>query len=150
MDNKFVQTEKPIKLEDIEEIEIKYGFSFPKDFKTLYMKYNGGSPEKYLYRLEDIVLVVSEFLPVKYGTDKEQLEYYYKDLVLDEKILPNYLVPFAIDPGGDFFCFSIRKEEDYGSIYIWRHEEYENPDAALLYVCCSLEEFIDGLKEEQE
>ena len=147
-ENKFIQFEKPIELKDIKEIEEKFGFSLPEEVQRHYLKYNGGCPERYLYLKDDITFVVNEFLPIKYGNEKGQLEHYYKDLVLEEKIIPKYMIPFAVDPSGDVFCFSIRHDE-LAAVYIWRHEKSTNSNGNLLYLCSSFEIFINEMKEDQ-
>lgn len=64
----------------------------------------------------------------------------------EEGIGRDDLVPFAIDPGGRPFYFSLGKD-DNGTVYIDRMGAgYENP---LLKIADSFEEFINGLQAEE-
>jgi hypothetical protein len=72
---------------------------------------------------------------------------------LDEKRLPNHLLPIAHDPLGNLICISCSKE-DFGYIYFWDHEnavDYANStdaDYSNLYIIAkSFKEFIAGLQD---
>ena len=63
---------------------------------------------------------------------------------------PKHLIPFATDPGGDEFCFSIKKGEE-GKIYYLAHEFYErsNPRKGTRLLANNLTEFINGMVAEE-
>jgi hypothetical protein len=56
--------------------------------------------------------------------------------------------PFAFDPGGWHFCLSL-DESDFGAIIVNRWTDHL-PEEQFLKIADSLEEFINGLKREDE
>lgn len=81
----------------------------PEDLKGFYKINNGGHSEINLFELNGNGYKINEFLPLKYGDDT--IESTYRDTFVDNPLLPNHLVPFAVDAGGDYFCFSIDENE---------------------------------------
>ncbi|HLN26642.1 MAG TPA: SMI1/KNR4 family protein [Gemmataceae bacterium] len=144
--NTFVDTEKDISDADLSRVEETFGFSFPSAVRLHCLKYNGGSPQKYLYKAGDTIFVVHEFLPIRYG--KDRLEDTIQSLKHDDEILPKHLVPFAVDPGGDYYCFSVRSQ-DQGTIWFYIGDYHDEPEKAAVYVAESLPEFIQGMTEEE-
>lgn len=71
-------------------------------------------------------------------------------LLREDEAIPNRLIPFADEDGGNLFCFSVR-EEDYGAIYYYDHEfEYgEDPEDHVTYLAESITIFINSLVEEE-
>ena len=57
-------------------------------------------------------------------------------------------LPFAFDPGGWHFCLNM-DEKDYGAIFINRWTDHL-PEDQFVKIADSFEEFIDGLKREDE
>ena len=133
---------------DLLEIETKYNFKFPKEIREHYLEYNGGTLEKEIFNDSDgFKYIFNWFIPIKYG--KRNLATLL-DILRVDPILPEWLIPFADDPGGDLLCFSIKEGEE-GSIYYWSHEyEYgEDPEKHIWYLTRTLEEFINSMIEEQ-
>jgi hypothetical protein len=57
-------------------------------------------------------------------------------------------IPFAYDPGGWHFCLSM-SDDDYNSVYINRWTDHK-PEDQFIKIADSFEEFIDGLRREDE
>lgn len=145
--NEFVDTERMVTNSDLDHIERAFHFTFPKQVRSHYLDYNGGSPKKYLFSKDGAIIVVHEFLPVKYG--KHLLEQAFSNLKVDSDVLPEHLVAFATDAGGDYFCFSIR-DKDAGSIWIYRGEYSDEPDRAVRFLANSLNEFVEGMEADED
>ena len=94
-DNPFVDFEQPITSADLDAVEQRFGFAFPRELRAHYLNYNGGCPTKYLFAKDDRVHVVQQFLALRYGADT--FEQTFEDLKVAGAILPAHLVPFAID-----------------------------------------------------
>ncbi|MCY6354522.1 SMI1/KNR4 family protein [Clostridium sp. ZS2-4] len=139
--NKILESKKPISEEDIKYVENKYKFFMPKDIRKHYLQYNGGYPEKSMYTTDNgDEFVVTWFIPIK--SDKKSSELYAVLGVLrEEKVIPDWLIPFADEAGGDFYCYSLRKNE-LGAIYYWSHEFND-----VVYITKSLEEFLNNMVE---
>lgn len=145
--NEFVGTERGITEADLGAVELSLHFAFPGAFRSHYLRYNGGSPTNCIFKKDDVVYVLHEFLPVKYG--KHLFEQSFRSLKVEDEIIPVHLVPFAVDPGGDYYCFSV-SDEDGGAIWIYRGEYSDDPDRAVQFLARSLEEFLGGMIAEQD
>lgn len=118
----------PIVASDLDAVENRFGFKFPQDVRDFYLTTNGGRPEKDRFVYGDQMCTLHEFLPIKHGKKSLTLE---STLLRVRSLLPDHLIPFAVDPGGDFFCFSTR-EEDLGAIYFYRMDCHDPSRAAKL------------------
>ena len=67
-ENPFIRTKHPLTNADLIEVEQKFHFTFPSEFRRHYLQYNGGSPEKNLFKKNDRIFIVQEFLQIKFGT----------------------------------------------------------------------------------
>ena len=64
-------------------------------------------------------------------------------LVVKERLVPVTMVPFAVDPGGDYFFVDTTTTD--GHVYIYRHDTaHEN----LRSLGCGFDEFLASLVEE--
>ncbi len=97
---------KDIKLKDISKIEKKLKLAFPEDLKQHLLRWNGGQPEKNVFRLDESNFTIHEFLTLKYGKYWNIPEI-YMEIAITDKRMPENLMPFAIDPGGAFFSIKI-------------------------------------------
>jgi hypothetical protein len=144
--NDFIETEPGISDQDIDNVEHAYSFVFPKQFRDHYLRYNGGSPNKYLFKRDDVIFVVHQFLPIRYG--RHRFEESFRNLKVEASILPADLVPFGMDPGGDYYCFSTGPKQ-YGSIWMYRGE-YDDPASAREKLADSLVEFIERMEADED
>ena len=146
-DNIFDDVQRQIDESILVEIQQELGITFPPEIKKHYLTYNGGCPKRYVLRRDANTYVVQEFLPIKYGRDEQLLlEDAYRDLVRDRHVIPQYLIPFAIDPGGDFFCFSTR-HEDLGAIFFFQGEyALDKPERSVDYLASSFADFVEHLE----
>ena len=145
--NNFQRSKERITINDIEFIESQFSFQFPNDFKEHYLEYNGGKPEKSFFILNDTIYGIQLFLSIKNGN--QTIENDVQDLKVDDSILPDKLIPFAIDSSGNYFCFS-KKEADFGVIYYWDSENYDDENRAVTYLASSLDEFINSMQNDPE
>jgi len=127
---------------DIKNSEQQLNIKFPEELKEYYKINNGGHSEVNLFELNGNGYKINEFLPLKYGDDT--IESTYKEAFVDNSLMPKDLVPFAADAGGDYFCFSI-KENEYGNIYFYESEYYDNPARSHVFLANSLSEFLEKL-----
>ena len=144
--NEFENTKISITEQDINKIEETFKFNFPTDFKSHYLIYNGGRPKKHVFIDEGYEFIVGYFIPIKHGVNDRILERVL-ELFRDDQDFPNWLIPFADEPGGNLYCFSIDPDEE-GAIYYWNHE-IEDPEESYSYLAESLKEFIDSMVENE-
>ena len=145
----FIRTVHHVTNSDLAEVERAFGFSFPAAFRTHYLTHNGGRPQNNLFKRDDSLYVVSEFLPIKYGRADCLFEDVFRDLKVEREVLPKHLVAFADDPGGDYYCFSV-DDKDAGTIWIYRGEYSDEPDRAVQFLAESLNEFFDNMVADED
>lgn len=138
----------PVSVVDIKEVEKRFGIQLPKPLKEFYLQSNGGRPDRDRYKGDGDIYIVNAFLPIKYaagtgGTLERSIQW----LKVDRRVLPDDLVPFAVDPFGNYFCFSI-SEVGAGAIYFVGMECKGIPNGILL--CSSFDEFLANLKRKGE
>lgn len=147
--NDFLDLAPQISEEYLQQLEKKYSFIMPSMVKKHVLKYNGGYPEKNVFIGKDGERYsVAYFIPIKY--EDYHLEKVL-DLLRDNEIFPEWLIPFADDDGGNFFCYSLRNSE-IGAIYYYSHEfDYgEDPENQGTYLSSSFDAFIDALEMDEE
>jgi len=146
--NTFCNVKKSIDEADIKRIEDKYAFTMPYEFKEHYLQYNGGYPEKSVFICNDgSKYVVNYFIPIK-----NEQEDYNLDTVLNilryDLTIPDWLIPFADEEGGNLFCFSLRDNE-LGTIYYYDHE-FTNGKNNVRRISNTLETFINSMIENED
>src|SRR6266496_3077320 len=119
----FTNAQRLVFEPDLEEVENSLGFKFPTEVKEHYLRVNGGRPVVNLFQKDGQPFRVDEFLAIKHGDPETTLEGTYRRVVGRNPFFPDYLVPIAVDQGGDFFCFS-RRNQDYGAMYCYRNDYF--------------------------
>ena len=147
---KFSNTKPAVTDADLNGVEKRFAFRFPPEFRELYLRTNGGTPDPNRFVDKKGPCIVHEFLPIKYaGTGISTVERSIQRLKVEQALLPKHLVQFAVDPGGDYYCFSIRPDE-VGAIYLFHMDHYHEPERAVEYLAGSLGEFLSELKRKGE
>jgi cell wall assembly regulator SMI1 len=144
-ENVFDDVAPPLSQEDLQAAERAIGFGLPSDLRRHYLKWNGGIPRRDTHVDSDgIERGVQEFIPIKHHPEGWTIENKILDLVQTRKLIPDTLVPFAVDYGGNFFCVS---REDQSVVYYAMDTWVDARKARPVRIASSLEEFIDGLVE---
>ena len=143
--NKFTDLETSVTPKELKEILAPFDFIIPAELQKHILTLNGGEPERCLCIVNDRIFVVQNFLPVKYSSSSAvRFEDVLSQLKGRQPIIPSHLIPFAIDPGGDFFCIS-NSEKDFGEIFFYRGEYSDDPRRAVSFLAPSLEQFVENL-----
>ncbi len=134
---------------DLNEIEKQYGFIFPQDVRRHYMLHNGGHPDKNRFSNESGNYIIDSFIPIKVSTLRTTptLETILQWLRVERKFLPDQFIPFADDPCGNLYCFSVA-EKDFGAIFWFEAERHERHRTNFL--ASSLDEFLSKLRKKGE
>lgn len=159
MNNTFELCEKKISLLEIEQLEDNLKYKFSNDFIEHYLQFNGGRPLKSWYYINDDIdpLEIAQFKSIKYynltlGSSTLLIDncYYY---MIERKVIPRNIIPFAIDWGGNFFCIN----QDDNSVLFYAVDSFndeltleENHKNAQLYLAPSFNVFIKNLMNEDE
>jgi cell wall assembly regulator SMI1 len=153
----FSQTESQLNLAQIEEVEKYIGLNFPSEYKEHLLQNNGGQCSPNVFKFNEngawTESCIDWFLAI-YDGEYDNLKKYIETYKIEEKRLPDHILPIAHDPGGNLICISCHKNDE-GHIYFWDHEnevDYkisnDNNYSNLYLVAKSFSEFIDGLKED--
>ncbi|WP_010247870.1 SMI1/KNR4 family protein [Acetivibrio cellulolyticus] len=110
--------DKPINREDIAKVEQIFGASFPEDYVNCIQLYHGGKAKPNGVDLNGNVRVFAKLLSFLDDSFYNIVNTYInnKDRFMDG------IYPFAIDPGGNYFCFDFRKDKNNPTIVFWNHE----------------------------
>ena len=127
--------------DDIDDLSQRLGVTFPASARRHYLEFNGGIPSLDVYDMNGELLAVQQFFSIKYGVPLFTIEDNYEELALRQGILPKNLLPFAIDPGGDYYCLST----ETGEVSIFRPEFLPDHEKANVRICESIDEFTSGL-----
>jgi cell wall assembly regulator SMI1 len=153
----FSQTEVPVTIAQIEEVEKYIGLEFPKPYKNHLLKYNGGQCTPNVFIFEEggaeTSSIVDWFLAI-YDGDSDSLKEAVETYKVEEKRMPLHMLPIAHDPGGNLICISCGAK-DNGFIYFWNHEDevdYEqagDDDYSNLYLIAKdFDTFLENLMTE--
>jgi len=143
----FQGCERAITDSDLDAVERRLGINLPLDLRQHYLHFNGGRPVPSFYLFDGGVYKVEKFPPIKYGKQELTFEATYARLVLGNDDFPENLIPFAYDPGGEFFCYSVAKSS-FGSIWCTCGDNYAVQDEGPVELAQSLHEFLDKLQSD--
>ncbi|MDX2248300.1 MAG: SMI1/KNR4 family protein [Bacteroidia bacterium] len=152
----FSQTKLPlISQVQIDEIEQITGLSLPEEYKNHLLTYNGGRchPNRFsFYENGKITSSAIDWFLAIYEGKYNNLKTYINSYKMEEKRLPQHILPIARDPGGNLVCISCMGE-DFGYIYFWDHEkevDFQAPDhdeySNLYLVAKTFQNFLDELQ----
>ena len=97
-----------------EDISREYGVVFPEDLKEFIVENNAASPVKNCVDINGVERVYSETLSFNKTEEDATAFEAVKNTIKDRK-----LIPFALDPFGNIFCYSL----ETGKIAFYEHEE---------------------------
>jgi hypothetical protein len=147
--NVFKNSAQSLTGDVLSDVERRLGFRLPDDIRRQYLVCNGGIPEKRYYLTKQrIELGVTRFLPSRYRTSPRSrtLEEVVESLVHEKKLIPEHLLPFAENDGGDFYCLDRRDQ----SVVYYTMDDCLEPTIAAKRVADSLPKFINEMVTEEE
>ncbi len=153
----FYNSKANLTLAQIEEIEQLYSLKFPEEYKLHLLKYNGGKCKPNVFKFTENGNLtksdINDFLAI-YDGNYDNLSDDINTYKVQEKRLPNNILPIGNDSGGNLICISCYGN-DIGYVYFWDHEneiDYSVKDDSdysnLYFVANSFNQFLDNLEEE--
>ena len=136
-ENEYILPQSKVTRDDIESHEKQTGYKLPHDFKQFLKKSNGSSPKS--GNVEGHT--VNSFLSFS-KSDKYNAHHIHDTL---KSRLPEGHVPFADDPGGNYYTFSYKNKKEPPTISYWNHEEAD-PKLAVKHISPSFTHFQSSLK----
>jgi hypothetical protein len=139
----FVYSATPLSRNDLDDFEREFKIVFPSEFRDLYLRANGGKPNRRLFVDENGPCKIQTVLPIKYSSipGLSTLNQSFYHLKVQAHLLPDHLVPFAVDPLGGYFCFSV-KDDCVGSIWLVHMDGSGGPE----FLSPNLTDFFSQLK----
>jgi len=142
---KLIDSSPAVYVDELGEIELKLGITFPQALKSVWLANNGGvlEGERRVYQSTQYENDIKYFLPVLHAKNAGILtvDSFYKTLVYEKKLLPRNFVPFAIDGGGFPYCIEINQ----GAVYFC---DLENQEENILE--SDLDSFFEKILTEDE
>ncbi len=143
--NSIIGAERPVSASEIDDVQQVIGRRLPEDLRSHFLEANGGKPKKQsCFTPDGAELVVHQFLSMRPGGEGD-FESTFLQTKVDDPFLPRDLIPFAIDPGGDFFCVSDGGSRA-GQVFFFYSSDAERPDEATVFLSPSLHDFIETLR----
>lgn len=155
--NEFMNCAAKINASDFDNVEKELGYKLPIEFREHYLANNGGNPTDTLFLRDDDEenFEVVGFYPIKYNTlayeTKDSLLVEHYEAMLSRDVIPVNLLPFAHDPGGNFFCINMEN----GSVVFYATDAFdpsasaqENHLAAQIELTNSFDMFMQHLSHD--
>jgi hypothetical protein len=121
--------------EEVSHFESTIKLKLPEVFKSFYLKYNGGFPDKEFFE----GWCVYFFYSIKYGNKPNTI-----DNNINYDTIPKGFLPFAETPtDSETYCLDLNEGENYGKVY-FLSESGDDP----VFITNSFEELIESLTEE--
>lgn len=114
-----------------EEIEKQEGIVFPDELKSLILKCNAATPSKYNFMLDREEKVFGAVLSFNQGESDTDTVFTALKTIKNKA-----LMPFAIDPFGNYICYDLSDHE----IVFWNHETDDITSTGK-----HLQDFLDSL-----
>jgi cell wall assembly regulator SMI1 len=150
--NTFSDVSERITAAEVAETATALGIVIPDDVVRHYAEHNGGTPSRPCWEQDGWEpACIAEFLPIKHATDGgSSLENSYLNGV-KKGFLPRWLIPFAVDWGGNYFCFDEDGQVYFVAVDAWRENlsNEENQEKATRLLSRSFKTFVDKLVPEE-
>ncbi len=134
----FFDTEDSLNEDDISKFERKYNLNLPIEYRKHLLSFNGGycEPSCFYFKDRNIAYrLLSAFQPL---TSTSHIHYFFaikancvydleeeiQTFKINNKRMPNRMLPIACDDGGNLICISCNGK-DKGYVYFWDHEREE-------------------------
>jgi cell wall assembly regulator SMI1 len=140
--------EPPVDDEGIQEIERALGVEFPSSFREIIQSCHGGTPverREFFYRDPTIGKMASGLGALLTLNLDDELSGILETVhsMTSTGRLPDKVIPFAEDGGGDLICLDYREDPDHPKVVYWSHEE--EPERSIIPLADSFAEFLDEL-----
>jgi len=128
----------------------KNKIDLPLDYKDFLNKFNGGIPDKSIFRTDNSECVLNSLLMMAGKSDiNECIEAYMQNY---KPRIPAGTMPIGYSPSGDLFLIKT-SAPDFGCMYYWRHD-FEAESNGRVYwgniekIASDFSSFLDGLESE--
>ena len=133
---KTIKDDEKISIDDVLEIEQRFGFKMPEILRDYYLMYNGASMYNCVFSIDGYEVEVAKLVELNYGV--LPLE---KIIEMDREdgFIPSNMIPVARNSGGDYYYWN----DQSGQVYLYLSDCIEDP----ILICENLEEFFALLEK---
>lgn len=133
---KTIKDDEKISIDDVLEIEQRFGFKMPEILRDYYLMYNGASIYNCVFSIDGYEVEVAKLVELKYGV--LPLE---KIIEMDREdgFIPSNMIPVARNSGGDYYYWN----DQSGQVYLYLSDCIEDP----ILICENLEKFFALLEK---
>lgn len=133
---KTIKDDEKISIDDVLEIEQRFGFKMPEILRDYYLMYNGASIYNCVFSIDGYEVEVAKLVELKYGV--LPLE---KIIEMDREdgFIPSNMIPVARNSGDDYYYWN----DQSGQVYLYLSDCIEDP----ILICENLEEFFALLEK---
>jgi len=152
----FEQCSSSLATDDLDVLENLIAAFLPADFKSHYLRWNGGMPSLDWFPAQPgwEPIWLSEFIPIDTPDEKPSTSIGGIYMAMTKKnIIQKDALPFAIDPGNNFLCLDLKD----GSVFYHANDVFdaalssaENQRKAQRRLTDSFSEFVDALVSEDD
>lgn len=113
--NAFDTVAPAISMTEFGDLERAVGHRLPDSFKQHYIRYNGGAPIDTqvpgddVWEPTDVAMFYSIKHPLPGQNDTSEMLNHFQAMRA-KRVIPDFFLPFAWDPGGNFFGLDLRDE----------------------------------------
>jgi len=104
---------------DLDAVEARFGFMLPPDYRQAVLAY--GLPRPGVALLDGMLAANADFADVSGFFNPEEIIRLTDDWRGGG--MPDHLVAFANDCGGNLFCFDSRPGADRSAVWFWDHDD---------------------------
>ncbi|MFF2484319.1 SMI1/KNR4 family protein [Paenibacillus sp. NPDC058071] len=115
---KWRSADEQVTLEEVEIVAEQLGVKFPFDYIECVMENNGAHVSPELFEVEGKEKAFGTLITF----DKDDDEFIANVFNDYNDTLPEKVIPFAFDPGGNLICFDYKENEEKPVIVFWNHE----------------------------
>lgn len=144
----FINTYPPLTQAELAAAEAELGFSLPRCVREHYLRWNGGQPQPDYYG-EPAYTLVHGVLSLQPSTEKGSAIRSYGRLVSEKQLMPPRWLPFAYDPGGDYFF--VNCSIDIGEVIFFKGDYWpDEMDRCIVKLGVGFEEFWNRLCDDPD
>ena len=131
---KWLFKKELVNLSLLTEFEKQYNVTFPQYFKDFLIENHASRPDPYIIDAEKTIEIPVKALLSFNKEDKPEDIWSSYSAIQDR--LPNNMIPFMSDEGGNYICIDLDPLSDAEEILYWTHENNQ-----LQKITTTLEEF---------
>ena len=133
---KKIKDDEKVSIDDILEIENRFGFKMPDILKNYYLTYNGATIYRCVFLVDGYEVEVAKMVELKHSFLP-----FEKIIEMDRQdgFISSNMIPIARNSGGDYYYW----DKQSGKVYLFLSDSIDNP----IIICETVEELFALLQK---